>query len=166
MENLFVRTDVCTKFVIEYCPRQRCDLRTYCSNRTTIALRCHTNWPIQIKMKNFLYNKKCTCEGYYSFGAIEVKFFSFWKSACLFHCSLNNRNTLRSKVVGCLLRLPPTVRKLSTTKCTLVNIVVRLWIFFCFCICILFSFLVHINNSNCNSTPHRRQAVFISRQRR
>lgn len=64
-----------------YCPKKRCSLRRNCADWTTTAYSPYTNWSIKILIKIFLYPwiscfMKCTCEGYYIFGAVKGNDFS------------------------------------------------------------------------------------------
>lgn len=72
MENLFIRWDIFTKFGINYCRRLNC------SDRTTTTDSLHTNDDYVFSF-SYTYTcscyKKCTCEGYYSFGAAEIHVF-------------------------------------------------------------------------------------------
>lgn len=73
MGKIIIWQDICTKFYMNYYPRQRYNLRKNCLDWKAIVYRCHAKWTIKIKIKffyDFLCYKKCTNKGYHS---TEVK---------------------------------------------------------------------------------------------
>ena len=65
MKNFFVWLGIFTKVGVDYYPRHRYNLRTYCSDRTIITYGCHTNRSVKIKslcgkFEIFLFDKIST----------------------------------------------------------------------------------------------------------